>query len=134
MNQLEGYKHAMQSGKFDKHDYKSGEYEFYQLFKDIARIKDNGLNWNDKALLTMVLSYELRGLEFYHSNNSICYELGMSLDQVKKSITRLKGAGYIKVYKFYEGLICKRRTMETQTFEVNRSITESHNYLVKKEV
>lgn len=116
MDQKEGYQYAKDFGII------SGEDNFFKGYFILFKVKE--LNLGEKTLLSLVLSYTNRRMEFYMSNNIISEVLGISRKSVINLIGSLKdknlietvledtGAGvpkrYIKINKrMYNNLIRK---------------------------
>lgn len=98
MNKIEGLEYAKEHGLLDE------PVEFYKLFKNIARIKD--LSGNEKIVLSVILSYTSRGMEFTMSNKTLAFETGMGEATIARILLNLKGEGdfkdkWIKTYKVY---------------------------------
>ena len=94
MDKKEGYQFAVENG------YLIDRGNFYKLFKSIARLKT--LTAAEKILLSMVVSYTDRGLEFKYSNNGLTIEMGMGYASVARILNSLRDKGYIKTYKVYD--------------------------------
>lgn len=60
---------------------------FTRLFKNVKNCKD--LCWQEKAILSEVLSYQLDGKEFKHKDMTLSKELGIDKGSVNKFINRL---------------------------------------------
>lgn len=73
------------------------EDNYYKLFKKIARIKK--LNWSEKALLVLILSYTKHNQIFMMSNVTIGEELGMSTRNVNRTLNLLKTNKLVKTVK-----------------------------------
>lgn len=71
-----------------------------KLYYNVRRCK--GLDWEEKALLTNYLSFQMRGDEFYQTDSSQGGRLGLSTAQVCKYTSRLKERGEIDTKMKYE--------------------------------
>lgn len=120
MNQKEGLAFAKEQGLLDDSD------EFYKMFKKIARIKD--LGGNDKIILSMILSYTERKLEFYMSNKRLAIESGMNYTSVIRILNTLRTKGIIKTYKVKNNNgMCVGRVVVPQKSIINIEVEKSFN-------
>jgi Trp operon repressor len=84
MNQLSGLEYAKENDLLEENPK-----EFYKLFKYVARIKN--LTGNEKLILSMILSYSYRKMEFKMSNRTLAEEAGMAETTVNRTLNSLKG-------------------------------------------
>ena len=123
MNQMEGLEYAKEHNLIEEKPR-----EFYKLFKYVARMK--GLTGNEKVILSIVLSYTNRGMEFTMSNKMLSIEAGMGEATVSRTITALKEKGWIKSFKVFSKItknIIGRVIRPDKTFlikEPEKSYTE----------
>lgn len=66
---------------------------FTRLFKNVKKCKD--LCWQEKAILSEILSYHLDGKPFKHKDLTLAIELGMDKGTISKFINRLHKRGVI---------------------------------------
>lgn len=114
MDKKEGYLYAVENGLLEEDSQ-----DFYKLFKSVSRLND--ITSTEKIILTIILSYTSRRLEFYMSNKVLAEETGMNYVSVIRCINNLRALKYIKTYKkFRDGKVIGRAietvrgTMEEQ--------------------
>ncbi len=67
--------------------------KFTRLFKNIKRCKE--LNWQEKAILSEIISYQLDGKPFKIKDKTLAIELAMDEGSVNKFINRLSKKGIL---------------------------------------
>ena len=71
-----------------------------KLYYNVRRCKE--LDWEEKALLTNYLSFQMKGDEFFQTDSGQGRKLGLSTAQVSKYTSRLKERGEIETEMKYE--------------------------------
>lgn len=72
----------------------------YKLFKTIARIST--LTANQKILLVGIMSFNEGNGTCFMTNTTMCYEFGMGLNTIKRSLEELKSLGLITLYSRFD--------------------------------
>ena len=71
------------------HEFK----DFTRLFKNVIKCKE--LNWQEKAILTEIISYQLNGDSFKVKDITLAIELGMDKGTISKFVNRLHKKGLL---------------------------------------
>ena len=117
MDRKEGYDYAVNSGMLPEED------TFFKSSFILYRVKE--LTLGEKAVISLILSYTNRHMDFYMSNNSIGDILGIDRSTVANIIKSLKEKELIITYM--------ERNIETGNMKryivINKKI---YNNLIKK--
>jgi DNA-binding MarR family transcriptional regulator len=117
MDRKEGYNYAIDSGMLSEEDI------FFKCSFALFRVKE--LNLGEKIIISLILSYTNRRMDFYMSNNSIGDVLGIDRSTVANIMKSLKEKELITTHmeRNIETGNMKRFTM------INKKI---YNNLIKK--
>ena len=94
MDKEEGYEYAIERGIISEDD------SYYKLTKKLCRVTE--LNSTEKILLSLILSYTGRGMQFFMSSLMIAGELGVTKVTVIHTIKHLTDIGLLYVDKYFD--------------------------------